>query len=61
MAVHTLQVYALDWSPDGERLASGSKDRLIKMYSPSPMWAPECAVYSNQHHLLLLLVYSWRN
>ena len=27
-----LQVYALDWSPNGEKLASGSKDRIIKMY-----------------------------
>jgi hypothetical protein len=26
------QVYAVDWSPDGERLVSGSKDCLVKMY-----------------------------
>jgi ribosome assembly protein 4 len=36
VALHTLaghadEVYALDWSPDGEIVASGSKDRLVKM------------------------------
>jgi WD40 repeat protein len=36
VALHTLaghadEVYALDWAPAGETLASGSKDRLVKM------------------------------
>ena len=26
-----LQVYAVDWSPDGQRVASGGKDKLLKM------------------------------
>ena len=30
------QVYALDWSPNGQRLASGSKDRTVKMCVPRP-------------------------
>lgn len=29
---HADEVYALDWSPNGEQLASGSKDRLVKMW-----------------------------
>jgi ribosome assembly protein 4 len=37
VALHTLaghadEVYALDWSPNGEMVASGGKDRLLKMY-----------------------------
>lgn len=28
---HFDEVYALDWSPNGETLASGSKDRMVKM------------------------------
>jgi ribosome assembly protein 4 len=36
-AKHTLpghydEVYALDWSPNGEMVASGSKDRLVKVW-----------------------------
>lgn len=36
VAMHTLaghadEVYALDWSPDGTMIASGSKDRLVKL------------------------------
>ena len=26
-----LQVFAVDWSPDGQRVASGGKDRVLKM------------------------------
>ena len=26
-----LWVYAVDWSPDGERVASGGKDKVLKM------------------------------
>lgn len=29
---HADEVYALDWSPNGEMLASGSKDRLVKIW-----------------------------
>jgi len=25
-------VYAVDWSPDGQRGASGGKDKVLKMY-----------------------------
>lgn len=28
---HADAVYALDWSPDGQRVVSGGKDRVIKM------------------------------
>jgi ribosome assembly protein 4 len=28
---HADEVYALDWSPDGEMVASGGRDRLVKM------------------------------
>jgi len=24
-------VYAVDWSPDGQRVASGGKDKVLKM------------------------------
>ena len=26
-----LQVFAVDWSPDGERVASGGKDKVLKV------------------------------
>ena len=26
------QVYAVDWSPDGQRVASGGKDKVLKMW-----------------------------
>ena len=29
---HADEVYALDWSPDGGMVASGSKDRLVKIW-----------------------------
>lgn len=28
---HADAVYALDWSPDGQRVVSGGKDRVLKM------------------------------
>ena len=28
---HEDEVYALDWAPNGEAVASGSKDHLVKM------------------------------
>ena len=30
---HADEVYAVDWAPDGDRVASGSKDRTIKIWS----------------------------
>ena len=32
LAGHADEVYALDWSPNGDMLASGSKDRLVKIW-----------------------------
>ncbi|RYG57138.1 WD40 repeat domain-containing protein [archaeon] len=32
LAGHADEVYALDWSPNGEMIASGGRDRLVKMY-----------------------------
>ena len=29
---HADEVYAVDWSPDGQMVASGSKDRLLKIW-----------------------------
>ena len=29
---HADEVYTVDWSPDGERVASGGKDRNLKMW-----------------------------
>jgi len=29
---HADEVYAVDWSPDGQCVASGSKDRLVKIW-----------------------------
>jgi ribosome assembly protein 4 len=26
------QVYSVDWSPDGEKVASGGKDRVLKLW-----------------------------
>ncbi len=28
---HADEVYAVDWSPDGQRVASGGKDKVLKM------------------------------
>ena len=28
---HADEVFAVDWSPDGEKVASGGRDRLMKM------------------------------
>lgn len=28
---HADEVYAVDWSPDGERVVSGGKDKVIKV------------------------------
>jgi len=30
---HADEVYSVDWSPDGLRVASGSKDRLVKIWT----------------------------
>ena len=30
---HADEVYAVYWAPDGDRVASGSKDRTIKIWS----------------------------
>ena len=30
---HLDEVYSLDWSPYGPRVASGGKDRLVKIWS----------------------------
>ena len=29
---HADEVFSVDWSPDGERVASGGRDRVLKMY-----------------------------
>ena len=29
---HGDEVYAVDWSPDGQRVASGGKDTLLRMW-----------------------------
>ena len=29
---HGDEVYAVDWSPDGQRVASGGKDALLRMW-----------------------------
>lgn len=29
--VHRVQVFAVDWSPDGQRVASGGKDKCLRM------------------------------
>ena len=29
---HADEVFAVDWSPDGSRVASGGKDRVIKLW-----------------------------
>ena len=29
---HADEVYTVDWSPDGERVASGGKDRNLKLW-----------------------------
>ena len=28
---HGDEVYSVDWAPDGQRVASGSKDKLVRM------------------------------
>jgi WD40 repeat protein len=30
------KVYAVDWSPDGEKVASGGKDRVLKLWMNWP-------------------------
>jgi ribosome assembly protein 4 len=29
---HADEVYAVDWSPDGEKVVSGGKDRALKLW-----------------------------
>lgn len=29
--IELFKVYAVDWSPDGQRVVSGGKDKVIKM------------------------------
>lgn len=29
---HSDEIYAVDWSPDGEKVISGGKDKLIKIW-----------------------------
>lgn len=29
---HADEVYAVDWSPDGQRVVSGGKDRVLKIW-----------------------------
>lgn len=29
---HADEVYTVDWSPDGEKVASGGKDRVLKLW-----------------------------
>ena len=29
---HADEVYALDWSPDGLKVASGSKDKMLRIW-----------------------------
>lgn len=31
MPGHADQVFAVDWSPDGEKVVSGGKDKVLKM------------------------------
>jgi len=28
----SLQVFSVDWSPDGEKVASGGKDKVLKLW-----------------------------
>lgn len=30
--LHLVQVFAVDWSPDGEKVASGGKDKVLKLW-----------------------------
>jgi ribosome assembly protein 4 len=29
---HADEVYTIDWSPDGEKVSSGSKDRMLRIW-----------------------------
>jgi len=29
---HADEIYAVDWSPDGEKVASGSKDKILRIW-----------------------------
>ncbi len=29
---HSDEIYAVDWSPDGEKVASGSKDKILRIW-----------------------------
>ena len=43
MVVALLQVYAVDWSPDGQRVSSGGKDKVLKMWANSYVAASAAA------------------
>lgn len=30
---HADEVFALDWAPDGSRVASGGKDKIVKLWA----------------------------
>lgn len=29
---HADEIYSLDWAPDGEKVASGGKDRMLRLW-----------------------------
>lgn len=29
---HSDEIFAVDWSPDGEKVASGSKDKILRIW-----------------------------
>lgn len=63
-ALHTLpghadEVFALDWSPNGSAVASGGRDRVLKMYVTAASRMALLRPRARGHLLACIASYAW--